>query len=119
MNRSKHWMPLWIGDYLADTAQLNGEQHGCYLLLLMSQWRVGSIPDDPDQLAQICHLSAKYYGRSIRPVLERYFRLYADGTWRNAKCAELKEAAEIKVNKANIKAREAAILRWHIPEPKS
>ena len=35
------WMPVYVGDYLADTCHLNAEEHGCYFLMLMHQWRVG------------------------------------------------------------------------------
>lgn len=68
-----HWMPLYIGDYLADTSHLTIEQSGCYLHLLMSQWRVGYVPDDDTKLAALCRVSRTYFARHIGPAVRPFF----------------------------------------------
>ncbi len=70
---SMHWMPLYIGDYLADTSHLTIEQSGCYLHLLMSQWKVGYVPDDDAKLAAMCRVTRTYFVRHIGPAIRPFF----------------------------------------------
>lgn len=72
------WMPLYVGDYLADTTHLSTAQHGAYLLLLMSAWRQGGkLPLQDAQLAAICRCSLRSWQR-IKPVLLAFFRQEED-----------------------------------------
>lgn len=67
------YMPLYVADYLADTAHLTTTQHGAYLLLLMNYWqRGGPLPDDDKRLASIARLGLREWKRS-RPVIEEFF----------------------------------------------
>jgi uncharacterized protein YdaU (DUF1376 family) len=103
-------MPLWIGDYLADTKRLTLEQHGAYLLLLMDYWRNGAPPDDDATLARILGVDLKNW-RKIRPVLASFFTL-DQGRWQHRRVeAELAGARE-RSGKAAAKAKLAATRRW-------
>lgn len=67
------YMPLFVADYLADTAHLTTTQHGAYLLLLMNYWqRGGPLPDDDRRLASIARLGLREWKRN-RPILEEFF----------------------------------------------
>lgn len=72
MSRNDTWMPLYLGDYLADTMHLNGAQHGAYLLLLMHYWRNGPLPDDDAQLANIAKTEPKAW-RGMNSVIRAFF----------------------------------------------
>jgi uncharacterized protein YdaU (DUF1376 family) len=63
MSRTDTWMPLFIGDYMADTMHLTGPEHGAYLLLLMHSWRAGPLPDDDRKLAAIARTDAPAWKR--------------------------------------------------------
>jgi len=103
-------MPLWIGDYLADTGRLTTEQHGAFLLLLMDYWRSGPPQDDNTVLAQITKLPLSTW-KKHRPVLKPFFRI-ADGLWHNKRLDQ--ERAKAIENKAMVteRAKRAAAARW-------
>ena len=73
------WMPLYIGDYLADTQRLTTEQHGAYLLLLMDYWRSGKLPDNDQVLAQITKLSPHAWSNA-KNMLKHFFSI-ENGYW--------------------------------------
>lgn len=68
-------MPLFVGDYLADTMHLTLEQHGAYLKMLMVLWRQSCrpIPDDDDHVARILGVTASRWRKAIRPAIEPLF----------------------------------------------
>lgn len=68
------WMPIWIGDHLADTMHLSCQQHGAYLLLLLAYWRnQGPLNNVPDELRRICRLTSRQFKKDwprIAPFFE-------------------------------------------------
>lgn len=78
MSANNRWMPLYIPDYLADTAHLTTIQHGAYMLLLMHYWRNGPLPDDDEELASIAKADAKTW-KAIGRTIRRFFSHIDDG----------------------------------------
>jgi uncharacterized protein YdaU (DUF1376 family) len=104
------WMPVFIGDYLADTMHLSTEQHGAYLLLLFHLWRRGSLRDEDAVLAKISGLGESAWSMH-RPVLAEFFKIH-DGLWQHGRVEKEKaRVAATKQSKAK-KAKLAASSRW-------
>lgn len=88
---SKHWMPLYVGDYIADTAHLTTIEHGAYLLLILHYWVHEGLPTEDAQLARIAR-TTKAQWRKIRPTIKAFF----SDEWKHKRIEfELTEAARI------------------------
>jgi uncharacterized protein YdaU (DUF1376 family) len=111
MSAISNWMPLYIGDYLGDTAHLTTEQHGAYLLLLMHQWRRGFLPADDESLAQITRCTIGRWKTKISGVVLPFFSAIAEGLIQRRldkeraktqkKCEEASRSAGSRWNKKN------------------
>lgn len=65
------FMQLYVSDYLGDTHHFTTEQHGAYLLLLMSMWlHKGKLPNDPKILSKIAHVSLTRWNTISPAILE-------------------------------------------------
>jgi uncharacterized protein YdaU (DUF1376 family) len=103
-------MPVYIGDYLADTMHLTTEQHGAYLLLIFHLWRRGTLPDEDTALAKITGLGASSWANA-RPVLAEFFKIQ-DGQWRHGRVERERIRVASKQESMAKKAKSAANKRW-------
>jgi uncharacterized protein YdaU (DUF1376 family) len=103
-------MPLYIGDYLADTMHLTTLQHGAYLLLLFHLWRRGTLPDDDSTLAKVTGLTPLEWV-SIRPALASFFKLN-DGFWQHSRVERERLRIAERNDSLGKKGRAAAEKRW-------
>lgn len=114
--RTDTWMPLYIGDYMADTGRLTTEGHGAYLLLLMDYWRNGAPPDHDEILAAITKLPLPRW-KKLRPTIQAFFRV-SDGRWLQKRAEEeLANAASI-TDKRREAGKAGAEARWGKPDGK-
>lgn len=85
------FMQLYVSDYLGDTQHLSCEQHGAYMLLLMSMWNAGgSLPNDDQKLARIVRLSVKKW-RALAPDVLCFFDVDGETLTHNRMTKELQK----------------------------
>lgn len=107
------WMPVYVGEYLADTTNLNTEQHGAYWLMLMAAWkRGGALPNDDGQLASITKLSAGRW-KAHRGVLVELFT-EVDGKLVHKRVTQERQKAQAISEKKAEAGAEGAAARWEI-----
>lgn len=101
MGKVDIWMPVYIGDYLRDTEELTGPEHGAYLLLLMHYWQKdGVIGSDIVRLARVCRSDEE----TARFILGYYFTL-EDGNYKNKRADEEMGKAETRRLSAEINGK--------------
>lgn len=94
-------MQLYVGDYLADTLHLTTEQHGAYLLLLMTMWRQdASLPNDATKLARIARVSPKRWP-TIWSEIECFFVVSEDKITNKRLTKEHQKAVSISLERKN------------------
>lgn len=105
------YMQLYVADYLADTAHLNAEEHGAYLLLLMNYWQRGKpLVDDNERLAIVARTLNERW-TTVRKALEEFFDI-RDGFWfhnrmeRDLEKVNSQTSAASRAGKASAKARQ-------------
>jgi uncharacterized protein YdaU (DUF1376 family) len=104
-------MPLFIGDYLADTMRLTRDQHGGYLLLIMDYWRSGEAPPDDDDILATITKSTPSEWKKLRAILAKFFTI-EDGLWKHKRIEiEMQKAAENYASKVE-RAKAGAAARW-------
>lgn len=108
--RNDTWMPLYIGDYLADTSRLSTEQHGAYLLILMDYWRNGPPIDDDKELASITKLPLAQW-RKHAAKLRGFFSVEA-GRLVQKRADEERGKAGLVSSKRSQAGKAGAASRW-------
>ncbi|WP_425665713.1 DUF1376 domain-containing protein [Sinorhizobium fredii] len=83
------WMPVYIGDELAETSHLTAEEYGAYASLKMHLWQHGRLPCEDERLARIARCGADRW-QSVRDAL---WNLFADD-WRHPRLEALRVEAE-------------------------
>lgn len=83
------WMPVYVGDELAETSHLNAEEYGAYSLLKMHLWQHGRLPSDDERLARI----AKCGPDQWVGVRDAIWSLFADD-WRHPRLETLRAQSE-------------------------
>jgi uncharacterized protein YdaU (DUF1376 family) len=105
-------MPLYVGDYLADTSHLTTAEHGAYILLICHYWRNEGLPDKDEQRRRISKMTVEEWAAS-RDTIAEFF----DADWKHKRIEfELTEAARLSAagragGKASGEARRTTVER--------
>jgi uncharacterized protein YdaU (DUF1376 family) len=95
------FMPLWVGDFMLKTGDLDARETGAYLLLLMAMWsRDGSLPADQKKLQRVAKCGREW--PSVWATIGHYFD-EAEGRITNRRLTEelQKVCAKREVNAHN------------------
>lgn len=83
------WMPVYIGDELAETSHLTAEEFGAYTSLKMHLWQHGRLPNEDERLARIARCGLDRW----KIVKDALWSLFAND-WRHPRLEALRDEAE-------------------------
>lgn len=94
MSKVSTWMPMYVSDYLRDTAHLTITEHGAYTMLLYHSWTLGPLANDESRLARLCKMDVKTW-RKIAPEVLAFFSVVDGKLIQKRLEAERKRAEEL------------------------
>lgn len=77
MKKQQPFMPLFVGDFIASTADWEGEEASLYLLLLAYQWTLDSLPPEPAKLCKLVRWDRELFDRMWPAVSHKF--VHRDG----------------------------------------
>lgn len=104
------YLPLYVGDFLAATAEWTGEEQGLYLLLLGYQWSIGSLPTDPDKLCRMIRWDARLFAKCWPQVSEKFPK--SGDRLQNPRLEQHREKVHEIANKRSQAGKAGAKERW-------
>jgi uncharacterized protein YdaU (DUF1376 family) len=104
------YMPLFFGDFLASTADWEGEERSLYLTLLGYQWSLGSIPADPKRVCKLVGWDRELFD-SCWPIVSSKFH-EVEGRLFNGRLESHREKAETISAKRAESGKAGAAKRW-------
>jgi len=105
-------LPLFTDAYMADTRHLTTTQHGAYLLLLMTAWRMPDckLPDDDNLLARWAGLDYRNW-RKMRPlIIDQFWKKDGHGKLQQNRLLDERKYADSRRRK-NAEAGKASALK--------
>jgi uncharacterized protein YdaU (DUF1376 family) len=106
----KAYLPLFAGDYLADTLNFSVEEHGAYLLALIHQWNSG--PFEEDELRLVLRFQRKKFAKIFAKLSPKLTQA-EDGKW-YSKRLEAERAKSLEISEKRSKAgRLGAESKWN------
>ena len=104
------FMPMFVGDYIADTPELSIEAHGAYCLILFYTWKGRKfLEDDDKKMCRILRLGNRKWQKIKKEILP-YFDL-SDGTFFQQKLNEMLAEREQNSNRNRANGRLGGIAK--------
>jgi uncharacterized protein YdaU (DUF1376 family) len=110
MTAKQPFLPLFFGDFMASTAEWEGEEQSLYLLLLGYQWTLGSLPSDTRKLCRLAKWDAEAFARYWPTVSTKFQE--KDGRLLNPTLEGHRAKAEEISRKRAASGKAGAANRW-------
>jgi uncharacterized protein YdaU (DUF1376 family) len=104
------FLPLFFGDFLASTAEWEGEEASLYLTLLGHQWALGSLPVEPSKLCRLVRWDKKNFERCWPQVAGKFDE--QGGRLYNPRLEQHRGKARLISETAAASGRNGAAAKW-------